>query len=420
MMLLTSSTALRETLADCLDRSSEVYIAAAWLRDGFSLQQLIKSKCRFQAVIGTDFGMTDPDSVKRLWKSSDRADVVRLFPATGNTFHPKLYLFKTSDGWESLVGSANMTAAAFADNYEAMAHLRLTAQEWAEWLDAWRSWWAECPRLTTARLTEYSREAAKWARVALTQLSQRADLTSRSPKPNALAPKKRIASAPRLIDVLSVGFVDYVNLLRNSLKGNGMGADSLDAADRGYSNYLSVIERAHAILEADGFPDPNDPDRFAIVLGTRKDTGWLGSMKGLRSGWSALKRPQFVESLRSRVRPLLHATGTADLIRGGREVFELVTAQQGVAHGVATRVLALARPDQFLSVNQQSVDKLAAFFGVRAADLKTWQGYERTLRLLWKDAEWFRSAEPADAHMARLWRARVAIIDAIAYTPRSL
>jgi hypothetical protein len=119
-----------------------------------------------------------------------------------------------------------------------------------------------------------------------------------------------------------------------------------------------------------------------------------------------------------RIHRLLEAHELQDLIHYGNDVFDYIVAQPGLSHGVATRVLALARPDRFMSVNRQSVDKLAAFFGVPVSDLKTWPGYERTLRLLWKDAEWFRSAEPADKQMARLWRARVAIIDALAYTPR--
>ncbi len=415
MELITSAVELQQSFSECLSRCSRAYIAVAWMRDGFAMQQLKSSKCSFHAVIGTDFGMTDSAMVEELWKSAGQTDVVRLFPESGRTFHPKFYLFESNGTSEVLVGSANMTAAAFTENYEAMVHFRLATAHSRLWIAAWRRWWEACPVLSPKDLARYSQREARWSKVSVAVIAERSDLKRRSVRSSSKRLRNRGHLIPKLSEVVAIPFSEYISLLRKRLKRIGWSSDSLDAAELGYSNYLSVIERGHVILHEDGFPSPTDFDRFGMVLGTRKDSAWLGNMKSIRSGWKVLRRTGFIKRLRSRMRPLLVAVTESDIIKYGRAMFVEVASQHGLSHGVATRLLALARPDRFFSLNRSSEANLADLFGVPASELRNWEGYEGAIRVLWA-ATWFQSAEPTDSDMSRLWRARVALIDALVYT----
>jgi len=216
MTLITCPQELQRALAECMGRCSRVFIAAAWMREGFANKELLHCKRPYQAVIGTDFGMTDPTTVERVWKAAGRSDAIRLFPATGRTFHPKLYIFEGKDSWEVLVGSANMTAAAFTENHEAMVHLRLEPDVAADWVAEWQKWWSACDKLTTSLLADYSRQAAKWSAASIVNISKRDDLDVRSAKLPSKAKKgSRIGSPgssdlPRLSDVLAADFPGYI------------------------------------------------------------------------------------------------------------------------------------------------------------------------------------------------------------------
>lgn len=64
-----------------------------------------------------DMGITQLSGIKKL---IDNGVEVRVYQSNKGTFHPKVWLFgKDKKNWRMLIGSANLTSAAFIDNVEA-------------------------------------------------------------------------------------------------------------------------------------------------------------------------------------------------------------------------------------------------------------------------------------------------------------
>lgn len=84
---------------------------------------------------------------------------------------------------------------------------------------------------------------------------------------------------------------------------------------------------------------------------------------------------------------------------------------RGVKLGTATRLLIAKRPDIFLPVNGANADRIKQVFGTVP---KNPSQYMALMKHLWS-MPWFKSGEPADEHQRRVWRVRVAILDAVLY-----
>ncbi len=87
----------------------------------------------------------------------------------------------------------------------------------------------------------------------------------------------------------------------------------------------------------------------------------------------------------------------------------------GVSHGVATRLLALARPDAYVSLNNPSAQGLASFSGLRPTTLP--QQYRKLLESVHASA-WYRAPAPEDTFEKEIWTYRAALVDAFVYQPR--
>lgn len=117
--------------------------AVAWARPNEVGTTAFQHQAKFQHfVIGTHFFQTSPDFLEEF---EDLKSAKMMLP-TGATFHPKVYLFRTGNRVSAVVGSHNLTRAAFATNTEAglliegpansPALAKLSAFVKAEWLRA--------------------------------------------------------------------------------------------------------------------------------------------------------------------------------------------------------------------------------------------------------------------------------------------
>jgi|SRR5579863_1115514 len=99
----------------------------------------------------------------------------------------------------------------------------------------------------------------------------------------------------------------------------------------------------------------------------------------------------------------------------GGEILAEMCAIRGMGRAFATRLLALARPDGFVVVNNKSADWLRQATGLALT------GKRRSYRHLleWLDGQaWYHAAEPTDDPIGRrLWGIRAAVLDAFAYEP---
>jgi hypothetical protein len=103
-------------------------------------------------------------------------------------------------------------------------------------------------------------------------------------------------------------------------------------------------------------------------------------------------------------------------VRGGDYLTEMC-AVRGMGRSFATRLLTLARPDEFVVVNNKSVGWLREATGLSlSAGSDPGRSYRRLLEWVGGQA-WHNAAEPSEPLERRLWRNRAALLDAFAYQP---
>lgn len=93
--------------------------------------------------------------------------------------------------------------------------------------------------------------------------------------------------------------------------------------------------------------------------------------------------------------------------------FDLVTSIDRVATGTLTRLLALRRPDLFVSVNGQSIAGLSSLTGISQKELQTAKGYVALTRWV-MNQPWWTAPDPRD-ESTLYWRNRAALLDIFAY-----
>lgn len=76
------------------------------------------------AIIGTSFNITEPTALRLLMKHN-----ITLRRYRGNhIYHPKVYCFKHKDYCDVLIGSANLSKAAFTTSVEVMIHHKVVSE----------------------------------------------------------------------------------------------------------------------------------------------------------------------------------------------------------------------------------------------------------------------------------------------------
>jgi hypothetical protein len=92
----------------------------------------------FLFIVGTDFGLTRKDACRAVLKwlpAQFKCNFLAVDQVAG--FHPKVLFWKEQNGSCHLVlGSSNITQAAFATNYEANVRTRISKKQYA----ALRTW----------------------------------------------------------------------------------------------------------------------------------------------------------------------------------------------------------------------------------------------------------------------------------------
>ena len=77
----------------------------------------------------------------------------------------------------------------------------------------------------------------------------------------------------------------------------------------------------------------------------------------------------------------------------------------------ATRLLAMLRPDQFVTLSNQKMDLLCIALGCSKLNNLDFAGYWHEVIETIRTTAWYRQDAPEDAEELKLWQARVALID---------
>jgi hypothetical protein len=116
-----SKSKLSRLYQQAFHNSVELFIVTAYLT-AWDTSLKLKPKCRsFWLIIGKDFGITRKDACEEVmrWLAPERKGQFMVADRIGG-FHPKAVIWKEADRkCFAIIGSSNLTRAAFETNYEA-------------------------------------------------------------------------------------------------------------------------------------------------------------------------------------------------------------------------------------------------------------------------------------------------------------
>ena len=340
----------------------------------------------YRAVIGTAFAQTEPRALEVLDEKRDR---LRLMINSEGTFHPKVIIGRRGERARAIVGSANFTTAAYTTNTELSMFLEgLTKDaEFGSIQTFIDEQWTLGTPLSTDWLDEYRLvwEAARRKKIVV---------------PGATLEISSISS-------LSMSWDAYVRLI-NAQQNRSLADGNKVRVFGSHPSYFHEIDEAAKIFrKAPVFADISKSDR-QFLMGMGRSSGFIGTMRA--AGYAK----EIVNEAPAKVGAALDLVPLDGPLTRGliEEVLKKLTKLKGVKVGVASRLLAVKRPDVFVSVNNGSKPKLARL--IQGKRIETVKQYLALLNHIWS-TEWYASREPEDDHGASIWRRRAALLDAALY-----
>lgn len=394
MELITTNKTLENALSRLLKTYANVAFAVAWATANTSIFRRLTAQPPpiKRAVIGTHFYQTHPDVLDTFIGSN----LVRFMLQPKGVFHPKIYVFWNARKWEALIGSANLTSGALTDNAEVMVlfsdadgNASVTKEQLLGVID---DYWARATAVTKEESQSYR---AIWERqqAALRRLSGQYG-------------KSSARKAPTASSVMSMTWDTFLATVRKD-------------------SYHGFEERCQ-LLQAVRTAFLNQSDFHSMELGLRKTIaglpnqfdnrwGWFGSMKGAGFYHQAVNENNTHLSSALDKIPL---NGSVSKSQYEEYLSEFMKAFPHGGHGVAvaSRLLALKRPDQFVCFDSKNQRNLCDDFGIKQTVMTYDRYWEEVVERI-MDSPWWNSPCPRTERDAIVWNGRAAMLDAIFYEP---
>lgn len=137
----TTATTLEGHYRRALTKAVELYIVSAYLTEWNAPAELNEGCKTFRLIIGKDFGITRKQACRNVMKwLPGRVKNRFMVAAKIDGFHPKAMFWREANGTvHALIGSSNLTRAAFSKNHEANLYLRPRKAQFSQfrkWVDA--------------------------------------------------------------------------------------------------------------------------------------------------------------------------------------------------------------------------------------------------------------------------------------------
>jgi hypothetical protein len=319
-------------------------------------------------------------------------DALRVVEDTGGVFHPKIVVGIKGTQAKALLGSSNFTNGGFKGNTELNVVIEGDARtgQLTEARAFIEQQWTH-PRTfvpDTAWLIKY--EKAYKAR----------------PKPKPLGGTSARILLRKETD-LDIQWDAYFRLIEQQERRMLSTGSPIHVFDHPDASYLQEIATCQThFRQFPSFASMGLNER-KFVAGFGETSGYFGRMVGAGNFKKmVIERPNEIGTLLDAI-PAIGAPTDRQVI----DYLDGASAIHGVSIGTATRLLIAKRPDVFFSVNGASADRIKQVFGgvPKRADQ-----YLTLMKRLWAKP-WFKSPEPIDKHQRRIWRVRVAILDAVMY-----
>lgn len=393
MNLITDGQNLANLFSDLIISAREFYWAVAWATSHSEVFPLLKKnrqKIR-QLIIGTHFYQTDPVVMKEFYKEQS----VRFILKPTGVFHPKVFMFCKDNSWDCIIGSANLSKFAFRENDECVIHVSSRDHNSSAFknqvLKAIKGYWEEAKSISQKDIAEYSeRWEKKWK--LLKKVSEEFD-DKKSPGKTTLE-----------IPILRMTWPEFVAKVKEEDDGGSV------------EPRLRVIEAIQLLFEKYiSLNNMNYLDRQKIgglTYDKQYDFRWFGSMLGAGRFKHLIKEnnPQLSKAL-----DIIPFSGdiNQDIYRIFIKEIKKAFPDGGVSVAVASRLLAMKRPDIFICFDSKNRIKLAKAFNI--AQSVNFDGYWNSIIERIIDSTWWQVPSPSGGIEKRLWNGRSAMLDALFY-----
>ena len=364
MKLITDRTKLARELTRCINKHDRLSLAVAWATHTKVYETLLARREAIESgVIGTHFYQTDPTVL------ADFVDdgKMRFVLQPSGVFHPKIFLFRSGRRFDAFVGSANLTHGAMSRNSEAVLHI--TQDD--DGAVSVRDELAEAIRTYRGMGRKIQEEDVDVYRAAYERMRQSRERLNGTYGSNR-------STSPLESEVMRMGWKKDVAKIREA------GNDHL-------RNRVALLDDIRSQFElTPKFEDMHVDVRSMIAglpNGRTKNQGYFGSMRGDGYFHSAVKTAPGGISAALDCIPL-EGPVTRQHYDRFVELFAPAVAGERQRPGVASRLLAMKRPDLFVCISKRNRTALAADFSIAASRIDFdmyWSAIAERIR----DARWW-------------------------------
>jgi len=394
MKLIITNAELSKNLSRLTRKYQNISFAVAWASAGTEIfEELRANRNRIRkAVIGTHFYQTHPDVLDAFAESNN----VRFILQPRGVFHPKIYLFWNQKHWEVLMGSANLTAGALNNNAEAMVLITDSDQAASslkeDVLRLIDSYWDEARSVSKAAVITYR---ALWAKQqpALRRLSGQYGQTAKS-------------KAPADSAVMAMSWPQFLAYVQED-------------AHHGFERRCDLLKLVRTAFETTSHFREMELGLRKTIAGLPTDFnehwGWFGSMSGAGYYHQAVNdnNPHISAALDE-----IPLNGPVSREHYEAYLAEFVQAFPNGRHGIgiASRLLALKRPDYFVCFDSKNKKELCQDFEIKRTGMNYERYWEEIIERI-TDSAWWNEPRPRNALAGTVWDGRAAMLDAIFYRP---
>ena len=403
-MPLIPGSQLLERFRELVGEAHQIDIAVAWASSCDAIEVLSESDAKIRAVIGTSGNSTNPSTLRHVLEFAK----LRVPPNNPpQIFHPKYYCFH-GEKTVCWVGSANLTRGGFGGNAELVHEFKLRKKGDRKWFEClWEGL-----------------EQDPWP--AIREYEARYDPPKRTPRPPRGPGGGADRDLPSLADINT--WKDFVEGIRAYDEYYRHHEHDFDVLGETHS-WRHTIDTGHEIVLLNDWANLTQREcRILRGLTVDDDNEGKWALLGWVRGGGAYvfnrERMPDVGPIRMQIQEQINQALQADqneIIAVGTgammtisQLQHVESADRGIGHAAATRWLALARPDCFVSVNSASASGLGEASGLPQNPGGLANVYTDLLGWL-HDQDWFMDPQPDDPVERDIWKRRAALVDVFVY-----
>ncbi len=390
MNLITNSEELVKTFKTLCSRYSHYKWAVAWAGDTHSFN-LAKFLNKYEAkveqlVVGLHFYQTSPEFIEAYMSNHH----VRFYMQSDGTFHSKMYLFYNNESdWEAIVGSSNFTDSGFNHNLE--ANILFGAQDGKQMFyqmdDYISSIWDNGEYFDKKKLSIYEQSLQQ----------QQKKLHSLKKLMN-----KHDSSISSQLELMT--WEEYTNLVLSQDR------EMIDVR-------MSLLQRAYELFSSvSSFNElyPGEQNALAGLSSKLEDDGidwqFFGSTTAKGDFWSFVSSGELGRAI-----DIIPLKGTVSRKQYEDYCAVFYKKYQGNPIALATRLLAIKRPDFFIGINGKNKHQLSLFLSVPQSHFTLERYWDEILEKLHNSVWYSEKAKRATITEMRLFGFRMAMLDTICY-----